>query len=171
MFADGWWIRDVFAKAKIRKGAHLPDDTKILEDPKSFYHPLDFAEALSNTFGTDIAYRAEALRPINLKYVTSPVQTYGRIKTHTVLPYSFSKPSALCNEPTEMNFFHKLRPFSLNCPRTIDPYRTWLKPLPKKVTKIFDRPDLFPSNGFLLKVQKRQGTAIHHEAHPGLRSY
>lgn len=146
-------------------------DTKISEDPESFFHPQDFAEALEFVFNTDIAYRAEALRPTNLKYLTSPVQTYGRTQTHTNLPYSFSRPSALCNEPTEMNFFHKSKPFSLNYPGDPNPYRTWPRPLPGKVTRIFDRPDLFPTNGFLLKVQKRQSTPIHHEAHPGLRSY
>jgi hypothetical protein len=126
---------------------------------------------MGNTFGTDISYRAEALRPVNLKYLTSPVQTYGRIQTHTALPYSFSKPSALCSEPTEMNFFHKLKPFSLNYPGAPNPYRTWPRPLPKKTTRLFDHHEIFPTNGFLLKVQKRQSTAIHHEAHPDLRSY
>lgn len=114
----------MFAKSKNPRGSTVPKDTKILEDPEMFFHPIDFAEALSNTFSTDIAYRAEALRPINLKYVTSPVQTYGSIRTHTNLPYGFSKPSALAGGPTEMNFFHKTKPFSLNYPGAPNPYRT-----------------------------------------------
>jgi hypothetical protein len=70
-----------------------------------------------------------------------------------------------------MNFFHKLKPFSLNYPGAPNPYRTWPRPLPKKTTRLFDHHEIFPTNGFLLKVQKRQSTAIHHEAHPDLRSY